>query len=94
VLAVGAAARSINQQISDFLTRHPPSAVDVLLVLVFLVPILDLCAAAWARLAPAGLVESPMANTPHITSAQVAAAAERDMLIFPTKAGGIAERNL
>jgi hypothetical protein len=48
---------------------------------------------AFQRLERAGLIPL-MENDLHISSTEVAAAAEQDMLIFPTKAGGSEQRTL
>ncbi|KAJ7300790.1 hypothetical protein DFH08DRAFT_828130 [Mycena albidolilacea] len=86
--AVSVAARLVELCFADLVDRHPPSTLKTLLVLAWLVPPVLCTAAAWACLKRAGLAESPMANSLQISSSQVAAAAERDMLIFPAKEGG------
>jgi cytochrome c-type biogenesis protein CcmH/NrfF len=88
------AARLVELCFADLVDRHPPSTIKTLLVLAWLVPLVLCTAAAWVCLKRAGLAESPMANSLQISSSQVAAAAERDMLIFPAKEGGTEEHSL
>ncbi|KAJ7129847.1 hypothetical protein C8R43DRAFT_1208619 [Mycena crocata] len=93
--AMGAAVRSVNLQITRLLDNDapPPSPVYLLLLAVCLLPLLDLCApVVWKRFRRAVLA-SIMATMVHISSSQVAAAAQQDMLIFPTKTGGIEQRS-
>ncbi|KAJ7095622.1 hypothetical protein C8R44DRAFT_749175 [Mycena epipterygia] len=92
--AASAAAHSAHLQFSR-LVNDPPSPVYAVLAVFCLLPLVDLCApAAWKRLERAGLVSplATMATAVHISSSQVAAAAEQDMLIFPTKNGDTEER--
>ncbi|KAJ7124296.1 hypothetical protein C8R44DRAFT_734805 [Mycena epipterygia] len=79
--AASAAAHSAHLQFSR-LVNDPPSPVYLLVTL---------CApAAWKRLERAGLLAT-MATAVHISSSQVVAAAEQDILIFPTKNGDTEE---
>ncbi|KAJ7450488.1 hypothetical protein B0H11DRAFT_2246707 [Mycena galericulata] len=90
--AMGAAVRFVNLQITD-LVDDPPSPA-YLLLLICLLPLLNFFApAAWKCLERTGIIP-PMEDTVQIGSSQVAAAAQRDMLIFPTKTGGTEERTL
>ncbi|KAJ7617640.1 hypothetical protein DFH06DRAFT_1483471 [Mycena polygramma] len=83
----GAVSRAINSLVA------PPSLPTHLLVVVACLPVVKFCAAAaWKCLKRAGLV-SPMATPVRVGSSQVAAAAEGDRLVFPTKAGGSEERS-
>ncbi|KAJ7092236.1 hypothetical protein C8R44DRAFT_891279 [Mycena epipterygia] len=87
ISAASAAVHSVYLQISP-LVNDPLYAV---LAIFCLLPLVNLCALAAER---AGLV-LPMATTAttvRISGSQVAAAAERDMLMFPTKSGGTEER--